>query len=148
MNQKDKDLLNLIQFNFPITEKPFKSLAQKLNLTEEQVIKKIQSLKKKKIIRRIGGIFESKKMKFESVLVAAKVPTNKIKKFAKVVSGYREATHCYLRSHIYNVWFTLTCKNKKEQKMLCANISKLTGIADLLLLPALQKFKVDTRFRL
>jgi len=55
MDDTDRDILNRIQSDFPITSHPYLAIANDMGLSENDVIKRLASLKKNKIIRRIGG---------------------------------------------------------------------------------------------
>jgi DNA-binding Lrp family transcriptional regulator len=57
MDTTDKNLLNEIQSDFPITPSPFLELGKRINITEKEVINRITRLKEEGIIRRIGGNF-------------------------------------------------------------------------------------------
>lgn len=148
MNQKDKELLNILQFDFLISERPYREIGQKLNLSENQVIEKVKSLKKHNFIRRIGAVFESDQVQHTSALVAAKVREDKTDKIKTLFSKYHQITHAYLRSHEYNLWFTLTAASQDEILRLAEEIKQSAGLTALHVLPALKKFKIDTRFKL
>ncbi|MEY8000047.1 Lrp/AsnC family transcriptional regulator [Clostridium sp. Mt-5] len=66
MDEIDKRLLELIQNEIPIDKRPFKILGKKLLITEEEVLQRIDKLKEKGFIRRIGGIFDSRKLGYTS----------------------------------------------------------------------------------
>src|SRR5208337_4786265 len=99
MDTVDKQILNIIQKNFPVIEEPFKAVAVKVGLSEDEALKRIKFLKDEGIIRRIGAVFDSKKMGYASTLCAAKVPKEKMKKFVAVVNSYAGVTHNYRRSN-------------------------------------------------
>lgn len=149
LDDKDKIILNRIQSDFPITERPFLSIAEELGLEEEDVINRVKSMKDNGIIRRIGGNFAPEKMGYCSTLCAAKVPDDKIDEFASVVNGYPGVTHNYLRNHpVYNVWFTFIEPSMEIiQKNLDA-IKKATGVEKIINLPATMVFKIRAHFDL
>ena len=107
MDTIDKKLLNLMQNEIPIDKRPFKILGEKLLITENEVLKRVNKLKNEGIIRRIGGIFNSRKIGYTSTLCAAKVPENKIEEVAACINEYDEVTHNYIREDEYNMWFTV-----------------------------------------
>ncbi|MFW5855578.1 MAG: Lrp/AsnC family transcriptional regulator, partial [Thermodesulfobacteriota bacterium] len=74
MDDLDRELLNRVQSDFPITSRPYASIAGDLGITEAQVIDRLKALKAQGIIRRIGGNFVPHKLGFVSTLCAAKVP--------------------------------------------------------------------------
>ena len=57
MDNTDRAILNRIQSDFPITPRPFLAIANDLGFSENEVLKRVAKLKKKGIIRRIGGNF-------------------------------------------------------------------------------------------
>jgi hypothetical protein len=57
MDAINKAILNRIQSDFPITSRPFLTIAEELKLTEDEVLERISRLKEMGIIRRIGGNF-------------------------------------------------------------------------------------------
>lgn len=148
MDKTDKLILNRIQSDFPITTRPFKSIAEALNLTEHEVIKRIQQLKENGIIRRIGGNFVPEKLGFVSTLCAAKVPTDKIDMFAKAVNRYPGVTHNYQRDNKFNIWFTFIAPSMEEIKESLKEITQQTGVNEIINLPATKVYKIKAHFDL
>ena len=146
LDDTDRSILNRIQSNFPLTERPFQAIADDLELTESEVIERIRNLKKKDIIRRIGGNFVPEKLGFVSTLCAARVPEDKIEQFAQTVNRYPGVTHNYQRENEFNIWFTFIAPSMDEIKANLAKISKETGINEILNLPATKVFKIKAEF--
>ena len=148
IDDMDRAILNLIQSDFPITQRPYLAIAQRLGFSENDVIKRLDRLKKKGIIRRIGGNFVPEKLGFVSTLCAAKVPEHKIESFAKAVNRYSGVTHNYQRDNKYNVWFTFIAPSMKKIEGNLENISRQTGIKEIINLPATKVFKIKAHFDL
>ena len=55
LDPTDKRILNRIQSDFPLTRRPYQTIAEDLDLSEDEVLKRVARLKEKGIIRRIGG---------------------------------------------------------------------------------------------
>lgn len=146
MDPIDKLILNRIQSEFPITSRPYLSIAEELSLSENDVIARITSLKEKGIIRRIGGNFGPEKLGFFSTLCAAKVPDEKIDRFTAVVNRFPGVTHNYMRENTYNVWFTFIAPSMQEIERNLQQISDETGVIDILNLPATKVFKIKAQF--
>jgi len=144
----DRAILNRIQSDFPITKRPFLSIAENLGLSENEVIKRIEQLKEKGIIRRIGGNFVPEKLGFVSTLCAAKVPEGKIEGFARTVNRYPGVTHNYQRDNKYNIWFTFIAQSMDEIKGNLEDISRETGVTDIINLPATKMYKIRAHFDL
>jgi siroheme decarboxylase len=144
----DRAILNRIQSDFPVTRRPYRSIAKNLDLSEENVIDRIKRLKKKGIIRRIGGNFAPEKLGFVSTLCAAKVPKDKINDFVHAVNRYPGVTHNYLRDNPYNIWFTFIAQSMREIADNLETISLETGVTDILNLPATKMYKIKAHFDL
>jgi len=143
----DRAILNRIQSDFPIASRPYRIIAEKLGLAEEDVIKRVLRLKDAGIIRRIGGNFTPDKLGFVSTLCAAKVPEDKINQFAEVVNRYPGVTHNYRRENTFNVWFTFIAPSMDEINANLEKIAAETGVTDILNLPATRVFKIRAEFK-
>jgi len=148
IDEIDRAILNRIQSDFPITPRPYLSIAQNLHLSEDQVIKRLKRLKKKGIIRRIGGNFVPEKLGFVSTLCAAKVSQDKIDSFARAVNRYPGVTHNYRRDNKYNIWFTFIAQSMDEIRNNLENISQETSVKGIINLPATKMYKIKAHFDL
>jgi DNA-binding Lrp family transcriptional regulator len=140
LKDTEKMILNRIQSDFPICSRPYQAIGAELGLTEKQVIDCLFKLKQNGIIRRIGGNFRPEKLGFFSTLCAAKVSSDKIGLFAETVN--------YQRNNDYNVWFTFIASSREEIVDSLAEISRLTGVTEILNLPATRLFKIKAHFHL
>ena len=143
----DRAILNRIQSDFPITSRPYRTIAAKLDLAEEEVIERVSRLKNAGIIRRIGGNFTPDKLGFVSTLCAAAVPEEKISRFAEVVNRYPGVTHNYRRDNKVNIWFTFIAPSMDEINANLKQIAEETGVTEILNLPATKVFKIRAEFK-
>jgi DNA-binding Lrp family transcriptional regulator len=148
LDAADKAIINRIQSDFPIDPRPYGVIAQELGLDEQQVIERVKALKAEGIIRRIGGNFVPQKVGFVSTLCAAKVPQDKIEAFAAAVNRYTGVTHNYQRENEFNIWFTFIARSREEIQHSLDEISKTTGVKNILNLPATKVFKIRAQFDL
>jgi DNA-binding Lrp family transcriptional regulator len=146
MDEADRAIVNAIQSAFPITVRPYRELAQQLELSESDVLERVRRLKEQGIIRRIGGNFDSSRLNFTSTLCAAKVPEESLDRFVDVVNQYSGVTHNYLRNHAYNVWFTFIAPSMGDIEDALQEISRKTGVEDICNLPAVRMFKIKVDF--
>jgi siroheme decarboxylase len=148
MDSTDKKILNIIQKEFPVVEEPFKAVADEVGLSEDEVLKRINNLKEEGIIRRIGAVFDTRRLGFASTLCAAKVPKKDLKKFVEVVNSYTGVTHNYRRKNKYNVWFTLIAPDRETLNKYLTEMRERTGVMDIISMTASQIFKIDATFEL
>lgn len=148
MDRIDMELINLLQNRFTVESRPFLTLGGQLGITEEEVIERIGKLKENGYIRRIGGIFDSRKLGYFSTLCAMEVPENRIEEVAEIINSYSGVTHNYVRNHAFNLWFTLIASSEEKMGEILADIKFKTKIDGILNLPAIRVFKVKTNFNM
>jgi len=143
----ENELLYEMQNAFPMVERPFKALAEKLGSTEEEVIALVQKLKDEKIIRQTSAIFDTKRLGYKSSLVAFKVPEEKIDKAAEIINAHPGVSHNYLRNHDYNIWFTMAVSpdSKLGLERTIQILKEQTGAEDAIILPTLKMFKISVK---
>jgi DNA-binding Lrp family transcriptional regulator len=142
---KFKELLNYLQENFPLHPEPFKVLAEKFDLSEDEIIEFLKELKKKNIIRHFGASVNSHKLGYITCLCATSIPENQIE-IAYKIAELPEVTHAYLRDHKLNFWFTTVTPSEKELKELKDRLEKNYNLK-IKLFPATKKFKVKAIFK-
>ena len=146
LDSTDSDILNRIQSDFPITSRPFRTVANELGISEQEVLDRVRRMKADGIIRRIGGNFVPGKLGFVSTLCAARVPADQVDQFAEIVNRFPGVTHNYQRDNTYNVWFTFIAPSMEEIEENLKKIARESGIEDILNLPATKVFKIRAEF--
>ncbi|AEG59891.1 AsnC family transcriptional regulator [Desulforamulus ruminis] len=144
----DRRLLNLIQTDFPICPEPYRVLGENLGITEQEVLNRLEQLTQQDVIRRLGGVFDSRKLGYNGTLCAIKVPQERIEEVAAVINSYIGITHNYLRDHEYNMWFTILAQSPHKVQKILKEIQEKTGIQEIINLPSKRFFKVLVNFDL
>jgi DNA-binding Lrp family transcriptional regulator len=147
LKRVEQRVLDIIQQSFPITPRPYQELARQLGVTEDEAFEVVQSLRKKGIIRRLGGSFDSRKVGYKSTLAALSVPEDKLDEVVALVNSYPGVTHNYEREGTYNVWFTLIEKSEEAIERTIEEIKSKAGVPALNL-PATHLFKIKVDFDL
>ena len=142
MDALDKQLVNIIQSGFPVTERPFQALGQQLGIGEDEVIDRLKAIRQSGEIRRLGASFDSRKLGYTSTLCAVRVPAEKLEAAVGVINSYPNVTHNYERNNHYNVWFTLIAPGEERIAQIIREIGEKAGIAPILNLPATRLFKI------
>lgn len=143
----DKRILDILQNNFPLCTRPFWDMSNHLHINETELLLRIKAMQDAGIIRRIGGIMDSKKLGFYSTLCACTVSYDKIDEVAVVINQYPGVTHNYLRDHRYNIWFTLTAPSREEVLAIIKEIEELTNLP-IMNLPAKKLYKIKVSLKM
>jgi len=146
MDAIDKKILNILQKEFPLEEEPFRVIGERCGISEDETLDRIQKLKNEGIIRRIGAVFDGKKLGRVSTLCAARVPEDKIDSFVQVVNANKGVTHNYRRNNEYNIWFTASAPTAEELEAFLSQVKEKTGVTDILDMRAVRTFKIDASF--
>lgn len=145
LDATDKSLMNLLQSEFALVPKPFDAIATQAELDSDEVKSRTQRLLDKRIIREITPIFDTRALGYSSMLVAAKVDADHPQRAAKVINSHPGVSHNYLRTHEFNIWFTLATPPDSKlgvQGTLDA-LTELTGAESVRQLPTLTLFKIN-----
>jgi len=148
MDKLDIRILDALQRDFPLCERPFKVIGERLGYSERQVWDRVQALMHSGVIRRLGLSLDSRKLGFASTLAAIRVESARVSQAAHIINHYPEVTHCYLRKDAFNIWFTLIAANPGRIQEILSAIRTSLGLdaACLLNLPVERLFKLDARF--
>jgi DNA-binding Lrp family transcriptional regulator len=147
MDEIDKKILNLIQEEFPLAERPFAAIGKQAGISEREAVKRVKTLKEKGIIRRIGPILERKKLGYVSVLCGVHVDDNAITEVVREINGLTGVTHNYEREGDLNLWFTITKKTIGEIDRALSDLEKAHGLR-VYRFPEKKTFKIKTYFPL
>ncbi len=144
LDEADKRLLNLMQGSFELCERPFEKVAALAELTEDDVMARVQRLLDKRIIREITPIFDTRALGYSSMLVAAKVDAENPHRAAGIINSHPGVTHNYLRNHEFNLWFTIAVEpdSKLGLQGTLEALQRETGAESIRQLPTLKLFKI------
>ena len=145
LDETDKRLMNLLQSSYPLAPRPFDLVASEAELDVVEVKERTQRLLDERIIREITPIFDTRALGYSSMLVAAKVDTKNPHRAAQIINSHPGVSHNYLRTHEFNLWFTIATPPDSElglQGTLDA-LQRLTGAESIRQLPTLQLFKIN-----
>ncbi len=139
-------LLNEFQRDFPLTPTPYAELAERLHVTEGEVLEALRDLSEAQIISRVGAIVPPLTVG-ASLLAAMAVPDARLSEVAALVSARREVNHNYQREHRYNLWFVANASDAHHLEAALQSIERATGLP-ILRLPLLEAFHIDLGFPL
>jgi DNA-binding Lrp family transcriptional regulator len=141
----DKRLMNLLQSSFPLDPEPFALLASEAELDLDDVLARTRRLLDGRIVREITPIFDTRTLGYESMLVAAKVDAEHPQRAAAAVNAHPGVSHNYLRTHDFNLWFTIAVPPDSELGMegTLRALMEETGADSMRQLPTLTLFKIN-----
>lgn len=141
----DKEILNILQWDFPLVKRPFLVIAERLNISEDEVIKRVRALKESNIIREIDAIFDTRALRYKSALVAMSIEQDKIEDIAYEINKHPGVSHNYERDHYYNLWFTIAVPPYGNVKHEVERFASRQGVREYMILPTVKLYKIGVR---
>jgi DNA-binding Lrp family transcriptional regulator len=145
----DLAILTALQDDLPLVSRPWEEIADRLGITENEILGRMQRLEEAGIIQGISPVLESRHLGLHAAtLVALRVPEERVNEIAAIISSYPEVSHNFRRDHSYSLWFTIAAQNGEEIQRVLNEILDRAGIpaSDVLNLPTVKKIKIDVRF--
>ena len=144
----DKEILNEIQWTFPLVSQPYHEIAKKFDVSVEDIKKRLTNLKKIGILRQLSAIFDTRRLGYKSSLIAMKIDPDKLDYVAQQINRHPGVSHNYERNHEFNLWFTLAVPPGLDLKTEVDKFSKLAGIQKIRLLPTIKLFKIGVKLEM
>lgn len=145
IDQRDRELLNALQTEVPLMSTPFAAIGQNIDMSEKEVLKRSERLKREGLLRQIAAVFDARALGYTSCLVAARAGEEKIDRAASVINLHPGVTQNYRRNHDFDLWFTIAVP-PDSQLGLQKTVELLSTEAECQatrLLPTLRSFKTD-----
>lgn len=144
-DETDRRLINGLQGGFPICERPFAAVAGQLDISEEDVIERIDRLCRGGWLSRFGPMYDAERLGGNVCLAALVVPAADFERVAAQVNAHPEVAHNYQRAHPLNMWFVVATEDAGRIDDVLAEIEAETGLA-VFAMPKLEEFFIGARF--
>lgn len=146
-DESDRELLNALQAGMPLSRRPFADIGSVIGMSEDEVLRRLAVLREAEIVRQMSAIFDTRALGYQSILVAASYPDERLFDAAAIVSGHPGVSHNYRRTHDFNLWFTLAVEpdgrlGLDETLDVLAEATKATSMRQL---PTLKLFKINVQ---
>lgn len=128
MDNIDQNIINNLQGNFPICKHPYARVAEQLDITEAELIQRLDKLLKQGILSRFGPMYHAERLGGGLTLAAMRVPEADFEIVAEQVNTFAEVAHNYARNHELNMWFVLATEKPEQIDIVIAEIEAQTGL--------------------
>jgi len=145
MDATDRQIINALQGGFPVCETPFAEAAERLGLTEDDLIARLRRLCAEGHLSRFGPMYNAERLGGAVTLAAMAVPDERIEAVAAQVNAHPEVAHNYARAHDFNMWFVVAAEQPERIPAVLADIAAETGLP-VYDMPKLDEYYVGLRF--
>ncbi|HIH03381.1 MAG TPA: Lrp/AsnC family transcriptional regulator [Methanoregulaceae archaeon] len=140
-------VLRQLQDGVPIVDEPFREIARKLGVSEEEVFACLESLQAEGVVRRFGARIDQRRVGITvNAMVAWRVAPDLVETVGRAMAAHPEVTHCYERGIVAGQWeYNLfTVLHQPDHRSLWRHLSALSaesGIDDFVVLVSGREFK-------
>jgi len=145
MDEIDKQIINSLQGNFPIEDHPYQIIAQQLDISEDELLSRLEQLLSSKTLTRFGPMYDIQKLGGCFSLCAIRVPTQMFEQTTEIVNSFSQVAHNYERDHEFNMWYVLATESLAEIDTINQAIEQKTGLK-VYNMPKIQEFFVGLHF--
>jgi DNA-binding Lrp family transcriptional regulator len=145
-DELDKKIISFLQKDMPIEPMPYKILADKLNISEDELLSRIRVMVSSGVIRRLGATLYHQEAGFSAnAMVAWVIPEEEIDEIGHIMAGFKEVTHCYhrraQRDWRYNLFTMIHGESREACHEIARRMSERTGMKDYSILFSEKEFK-------
>ncbi|MGI9568269.1 MAG: siroheme decarboxylase subunit beta [Desulfobulbia bacterium] len=146
LTQLEKRVIAAIQGDIIVSERPYRQIADDLNVSEEELLEVLHSLCDRGVIRRFGATIRHQKSGFSANAMGAwQVDENRIEAVGEIMAGFKEVSHCYRRNPTvewpYNLYTMIHAKDEKSCRETALKMSKKSGVDIFVLLFSRKELK-------
>jgi DNA-binding Lrp family transcriptional regulator len=145
LDDADRELLNAVQWDFPLEPRPFAVLAERLGMDEAEVRARVAHVKDVGVLRQLSAIFDTRALGYGSSLVAAKIAPERVDEAAEVISRHPGVSHNYKRNHAYNLWYTIAVPPGDSLEDHIDVLHRASGALVTRKLPTLKLYKIGVK---
>ncbi len=139
LTPEQKSVVQALQDGIPVVEKPFRLLAEKTHMSEDDFLDCLRYLCKEGFVRRLGATLQHQTSGYPAnAMIAWRVDEQRIEHVGTVMASFHNVTHCYHRQTVpewpYNVYTMVHGKTEEECYDVAERIAQRTGLTDYQLL--------------
>lgn len=132
---EDIALVRALQGDLPASLTPFADLAEDVQLTEQEVLQRVNNLIQVGAMRRFGAVLRHQKAGFiANAMGVWRVPEDQVIEVGKVMASFKEVSHCYQRPTLpdwpYNLFTMVHGRSAEDCKNVIERIADATGIQE------------------
>jgi DNA-binding Lrp family transcriptional regulator len=145
LTDQDRELLNAVQWDFPLEPRPYAALGDRLGLSEPEVRARIAAVKDTGVLRQLSAIFDTRALGYNSSLVAARIDPDRVDEAAATISAHPGVSHNYKRNHSFNLWYTIAVPPGEALDEHLEVLHQQSGAIVTRKLPTLKLYKIGVK---
>ncbi len=133
LSEQEKELVRELQKGLPLVSRPFLDIADRLGLSEEEIIAKVKDFLTKGVIRRFGAVVKHQDVGYvANAMVVWPVTEERIMEAGRAMASFPEVSHCYNRLSApgwpYTLYTVIHGKEEQDCRSIAEKIASSIGI--------------------
>jgi DNA-binding Lrp family transcriptional regulator len=146
VSDADIATIRATQGPMPVVSEPYAPAAERLGVSQEEVLERLASLREREGLRRVAAILYHRRAGFSANGMGVwKVPEAEVLETGRRMAAFRGVSHCYQRPTYadwpYSVFTMAHGRSKEECDAILASIAEDTGISERATLYSSTEFK-------
>lgn len=141
-------LVRVLQEELPAVERPFRESAERLGMSEEELLSKARALQEEGIMRRFAAVIRHRAAGFTANGMACwNVPEERVDEVGEKFASYPQVSHCYRRPTFddwpYNIFTMIHAMTRERCEATVRKIAAETGISSYVVLYSHTEYKKE-----
>lgn len=126
-------IIEVLQDDLEASPRPFLAAAQRLDMSEEQLLAAIRRLMEQRIIRRFGATLKHYAVGYQANAMAVwSVPPERLEEVGALLAASPAVTHCYARRTYpgwpYNLYAMIHGRTEEDCLAVARDLAEKTGV--------------------
>ncbi len=128
LDARDRRVLAAIQNGLPLVSRPFRAIAEAVDMSEDDVIARVQALLGRGVIKRMGVVVRHHELGFRAnAMVVWDVPDERVVELGRKMAAFPAVRLCYRRPRRPPAWpYNLFCMiHGRDRESVLRSVSEL-----------------------
>jgi len=146
LDDLDKRIIVIMQEEFPLVAEPYLEIAERLGISEDELLKRLKGYQQSGKIRKMGAVLRHREVGYAAnALCAWIVPEERIAEIGQLLAKDAVVSHCYARisqpGWPYNFYTMLHAHNREQCNVIVQDIAERIGLQEYIMLFSTREWK-------
>ena len=146
LDELDKKIIAAMQDDFPLAEEPYRLLADKLAISEDELLERLRKYRAAGQMRKMGAVLRHREVGYTAnALCAWKVDADRHEEVGRVMQAHPAVTHCYGRITApdwpYSFYTMIHASTRDACAAIADSLARQAGVPEYVMLYSTKEWK-------
>jgi DNA-binding Lrp family transcriptional regulator len=142
----DREIIKALSGDIPDSKRPYNDIADRLGVSEEELLRRIRSYEEHGLLRRMGAMIAHRVAGVDANgMIVWDVPEERLEEIGSKLTAAREVTHCYARRRHpewpYNLYTMVHGRTRSTCRRIAERLSREVGVKQFRVVFSTREFK-------